>query len=360
MNTVDTRFANLLTDYCLSVQPGQTLWIEGQTAALPLLEALQKACLERGAYPIVQALPPHSSRSFYLHEHGWLEQVPPAMLAMMEKIDATLRIESAANPLELSGIDPARLSQYRKGWKPLTDLRSKKRWALTLYPTPGYAQQAGMSTEDFRAFVERAMYLDRPDPVAAWKELSAFQAILVSRLEKVKEIRLEAAGTDLKLKVEGRTWVNSDGKRNMPSGEVFTGPWETSAEGEISFNLPVVVSGQRVSGAYLRFEQGKVVEAKAEQGQDYLLKMLDTDPGARFLGELGIGTNFGIDRPTGFILYDEKIGGSVHLAVGQGYLETGSSNQSAIHWDLILDLRGGGRILADGEVLQENGKFIGL
>ncbi len=357
---MDIRFATLLTDYCLAVSPGQTLWIEGQTAAMPLLEALQAACLERGAYPIIQALPPQGSRAFYLHEQGWLERIPPAMLALFENIDSTLRIESAANPLELSGIDPARLSQQRKSWKPLADLRAKKRWCITLYPTPGYAQQAGMSTPEFRAFVERAMYLDRPDPVVAWQELSRFQAALINRLANVREIRLEAPGTDLRLKVEGRTWINSDGKRNMPSGEVFTGPWETSAQGEISFNLPVVVSGQRVSGVYLRFEQGKVVEAKAEQGEAYLLKMLETDPGARFLGELGIGTNFGIDRPTGFILYDEKIGGSIHLALGQGYLETGSANQSAIHWDLILDLRGGGRIWADGEVLQENGKFVGM
>lgn len=357
---METAFAGLLSDYCLELKPGQTLWIEGQMAALPLLEALQEACLARGAFPVIHAFSPQYSRSFYLHEHGWLEQAPPAMLALTEKIDASLRIESAANPLELSGVNPARLSQLRKGWKPLADIRGKKRWCLTLYPTPGYAQQAGMSTAEFRAFVERATYLDRPDPVAAWKELSGFQAALIERLSKVKTVRLEAPGTDLSLSVEGRTWINSDGKRNMPSGEVFTGPHETSAQGEISFNLPVVVSGQRVSGVYLRLEQGKVVKATASEGEAYLLQMLETDPGARFLGELGIGTNFGIDRPTGFILYDEKIGGSVHLALGQGYPETGSGNNSAIHWDLILDLRSGGRLWADGEVLQENGRFVGL
>ncbi|MDX2006630.1 MAG: aminopeptidase [Meiothermus sp.] len=355
---METRYATLLADYCLELRPGQTVLIEGESPALPLLEALRQACLERGAFPIIHALPAASHSAFYCGE--WVEKPNPAMLELIRNADAFLRIDSAANPLELAAVEPARLSGYRKGWKPFSEIRMKKRWCITLYPTPGYAQQAGMGTEAFRGFVKQAMYLDRPDPVAAWLELSGFQAALVERLKSVRSIRIEAPGTDLRLNVTGRTWVNSDGRRNMPSGEVFTGPHETSAEGEVRFNLPVVVHGQRVSGAYLRFEAGKVVEARAEQGEEYLLKMLETDPGARLLGELGIGTNFGIDRPTGFILYDEKIGGSIHLAVGSGYPETGSTNQSAIHWDLILDLRKGGRILADGEVLQENGKFIGM
>ena len=355
---METRYATLLADYCLELRSGQTVLIEGQTPALPLLEALQQACLERGAFPIIHALSASNHALFYGSE--WVDKPNPAMLEIIRHSDAFLRIDSAANPLELASVSPERLSQYRKNWKPFTEIRMKKRWCVTLYPTPGYAQQAGMATAEFANFVERAMYLDQPDPVAAWLELSRFQAALIERLKPVRQIRIEAAGTDLTLNVAGRTWVNSDGKRNMPSGEVFTGPLETSAEGEVSFNLPVVVSGQRVSGVYMRFENGKVVEARAEQGQAYLLKMLETDPGAGFLGELGIGTNFGIDRPTGFILYDEKIGGSIHLALGSGYPETGSSNQSAIHWDLILDLRQGGRILADGEVLQENGKFVSL
>jgi aminopeptidase len=355
---MEIRYASLLADYCLQLRPGQTVLIEGQTPALPLLEALQQACLERGAFPIVHALSAANNPIFYGGE--WVEKTNPAMLEIIRNSDAFLRIDSAANPLELASVSPEQLSNYRKSWKPFSEIRMKKRWCITLYPTPGYAQQAGMGTVEFASFVERAMYLDKPDPVAAWLELSRFQAALIERLKPVKQIRIQAPATDLTLNVEGRTWINSDGKRNMPSGEVFTGPLETSAEGEVSFNLPVVVSGQRVGGVYLRFEAGKVVEAKAEQGEAYLLKMLDTDPGARFLGELGIGTNFGIDRPTGFILYDEKIGGSIHLAVGSGYPETGSSNQSAIHWDLILDLRQGGRILADGEVLQENGKFLGI
>lgn len=357
---MEERFAALLTEYCLDLKPGQSVLIEAEPAALPLLEVLQPVVLQRGAYPIVQLFPAAVSRPFFLYGGEWLDRVPPAQLQLLEQVDASLRIESAQNPLELSDVPPAKLAKYRTGWRPYLQKRARKRWCLTLYPTAGYAQQARMSTAGFRAFLERALYLDRPDPTAAWRELSAFQSALIERLQKVKEIRIQGDRTDLRLRVEGRTWINSDGRRNMPSGEVFTGPIESSAEGEVYFNLPAVVSGQRVEGVRLSFREGRVVEASAQTGEEYLLKMLEVDPGARYLGELGIGTNFGIHRPTGLILLDEKVGGTVHLALGQSYAETGGTNSSSIHWDLILDLRGGGRLWADGEVLQEDGQFVGL
>ncbi|RDI95735.1 aminopeptidase [Meiothermus sp. QL-1] len=356
---MEERFATLLADYCLELKPGQTLLVEAEPAALPLLEPLHAVALERGAYPIVQLFPAASSRPFFLYGEAWLD-VPPAQLGLMRAVDASLRIESAQNPLELSDIPPERLSRFRKGWQPYQQERSKRRWCLTLYPTPGYAQQAGMPTAEFRTLVERALYLDHPDPVLAWLELSRFQAALIERLQRAREIRLEAEGTDLRLRVEGRSWVNSDGRRNMPSGEVFTAPIETSVEGEVRFNLPSTALGQRVRGVHLRFQAGRVVEARAEEGEAYLRAMLETDAGARCLGELGIGTNYGLSRPTGLVLYDEKIGGTVHLALGQSYPETGGTNVSAIHWDLVLDLRPGGRIWVDGEVLQEDGRFVGL
>jgi aminopeptidase len=351
---MENSFAQLLADYCLEVTPGQTIWIEAQAPALPLIESLSQVLLQRGAYPIV-TLPTHLNKSFY--ETPWVQGPPETLMAMAKQADATLRVESAADPLELSSVAPEVLARYTQNWKALRALRAHKRWCLTLYPTAGYAKQVGWSLEEFRSFVEKALYLDRPDPVAAWKDLSAFQAELIGRLKTVKQIRIEAPGTQLSLEVGGRTWLNSDGKRNMPSGEIFTGPLETSATGQVYFNLPSVVSGQRVSGVTLRFEAGKVVHAAAEEGEAYLLKMLETDQGARFLGELGIGTNFGIQQATGIILYDEKIGGSVHLALGQSYPETSGTNVSAIHWDLVLDLRKEGRILADGIVVQENGVF---
>ena len=214
-----------------------------------------------------------------------------------------------------------------------------------------------MSNGDFNAFVTRALFLDRDDPVAAWGELRDFQAQLIDRLAPRSEIRIQAEGTDLTLNVEGRTWLNSDGKRNMPSGEVFTGPHEHSAEGHVRFTIPTSPRGVVVEDVTLEFREGRVVSARAERGDGYLQAALATDPGARFLGEIGIGTNFGIDRPIGAILFDEKIGGTVHLALGRSYPESGGTNESALHWDLICDLRQGGTLTADGEVILEGGNF---
>jgi aminopeptidase len=237
-------------------------------------------------------------------------------------------------------------------------MRLAKRWAISIWPTEAQAQEAGMSLDAFAALVERALFLDRPDPAGAWAELSAFQQGLVDRLSQASEVRIEADGTDLTLRVDGRTWVNSDGRRNMPSGEVFTGPLEDSANGHIRFTVPSSPGGVEVTGIKLGFEDGEVVEARAERGQDYLDAALNGDPGARRLGEFGIGTNFGLDRAVGAILLDEKIGGTVHLALGRSYPETGGTNESALHWDLICDLRSGGQLTADGEVVQRDGQFV--
>ena len=202
--------------------------------------------------------------------------------------------------------------------------------------------------------------LDRPSAAGAWAELSALQAALCARLTRATTIRIEGPGTDLALRVDGRTWQNSDGRRNLPSGEVFTGPHEDSAQGVVSFSVPSYRPSGVVRGARLVFEDGRVVEATADEGQDILDAELATDPGARFLGELGIGTSPGIDRPTGSTLLDEKITGTIHLAVGQSYPETGGTNTSAVHWDLITDLRGGGRLTADGDTIVEDGQLVGI
>jgi aminopeptidase len=214
-----------------------------------------------------------------------------------------------------------------------------------------------MELGEFAAFVRRALFLDRDDPVKAWRGLAAFQDELIARLRDVRELRIEADGTDLTLSVAGRTWVNSDGKRNMPSGEVFTGPVEDSAEGRVRFTVRSAPAGIEVEGVELELRGGEVVAARAEKGADYLRRALETDAGARRLGEIGIATNFGIDRPVGVTLFDEKIGGTVHLALGRSYPETGGKNVSALHWDLILDLRFGGALFADGRPLIAGGRF---
>jgi aminopeptidase len=278
-----------------------------------------------------------------------LDNFAPQDLAEMERIDAYLRIDAPENTRALAEIDPATIARAARARAPIQEVRLSKRWCGTLWPTSALAQEAGMSDDDYAAFVERALFLDRPDPVAAWSELSDRQAGLVDRLAPAREIRIEADGTDLRLRVDGRKWINSNGRRNMPSGEVFTGPIEDSANGTIRFSVPSSPRGVLVEGVELTFEDGRVTRATAERGQDYLDAALATDPGARFLGELGIGTNAGIDRATGSILLDEKMAGTVHLALGRSYPETGGRNESALHWDLICDLRNGGRLTADGE-----------
>jgi aminopeptidase len=265
-------------------------------------------------------------------------------------------IRAPANTRALVGVDPVRLARVARAREPLRGPLMAARWCVTIWPTPALAQEAGMDDEAYAAFVERALFLDRDDPVAAWRELSERQARLVDRLSRACEIRIEAEGTDLRLRVDGRTWINSDGRRNMPSGEVFTGPHEDSAQGCIRFSVPTGPAGVEVAGVCLEFAAGRVVSATARRGQDYLEAALATDPGARVLGELGIGTNPGIDRATGSILLDEKIAGTVHLALGRSYPETGGTNASALHWDLICDLRPGGRLSADGETIVESGE----
>jgi aminopeptidase len=351
-------FAKLLAGYCLEVQEGQQVQVSSSTLAAPLLLALQREILERGAWPLLDITLPGQAEAFWtaardLHLDGFAS----ADLALAEHADASLRIDAQANANELAAVDPARLARAQRAREPLRAARLARRWAITLWPTPASAQLAGMGTRQFEDFVTHALFLDRDDPVAAWGELRGFQTGLIERLAPAREIRIEAEGTDLRLDVSGRTWINSDGKRNMPSGEVFTGPHETSAEGVVRFTIPTSPRGVVVEDVTLRFERGKVVEARAERGDAYLQATLATDPGARLLGELGIGTNFGIDRPIGSILFDEKIGGTVHLALGRSYPETGGINESAVHWDLICDLRQGGRLSADGETILADGAF---
>ena len=352
MSTLPDAFARLLCGYCLDVQPGQQVLVRSTTLAAPLLLALQRELLEREAWPLLRtALPGQDEGWWAAARDAHLDAFAPAELAEAEAIDALLAIQAPEVTTALAGVDPARMARAARARAPVREASLRRRWCGTLWPTAAGAQQAGMGVAAFTDFVRRATFLDREDPAAAWGELRAVQARLIERLSAARELRIEAEGTDLTLRVEGRTWVNSDGRRNMPSGEVFTGPHEDSAEGRIRFGIPSSPRGVEVAGIELEFRAGRVVAARADRGEDYLLATLDTDPGARILGELGIGTNVGIDRPIGAILFDEKIGGTVHLAVGRSYPETGGTNDSAVHWDMICDLRDGGRLTADGEVV---------
>ncbi len=349
-------FAELLCEWCLQVDAGDQVLIAATTLAEPLVRSLHRALLAREAWPLVRIAPPSLAGDFYrFARERHLDSFAPVELAEVQAADAILRIDAPANTRALAGVDPALIARAARGRAPVQRARLARRWCGTVWPTPALAQQAGMSEDGYAAFLRSAMFLDRPDPMGAWNELSSTQARLVDRLAAAREVRIEAEGTDLRLRVDGRTWINSDGRRNMPSGEVFTGPLEDSASGTIRFTVPSSPSGVQVSGVKLTFRAGEVVECEAEQGADYLQAALATDPGARFLGELGIGTNAGIDRATGHILLDEKIAGTVHLALGRSYPETGGRNTSALHWDLVCDLRDGGRLSADGEAIVQGG-----
>ena len=353
------RWARLLVDYCLRVEAGETILIASELEARPLVEACFREVVLRGAHPITRVELPGLAEFFVANANDdQLGHLSPVSIREAEVADGRIRISAETDTRSMRGVDPARQALVDRARAPLRELASKKRWVLTQYPTAAYAADAGMAMADYEAYVASAMFLDRADPVRAWEDLGRRQAGLAEFLAGVSEIRIEGDGTDLTLSVAGRKWINSDGRRNMPSGEVFTGPVETSANGRLRCSFPVCRGGRELVGIALEFAAGKVVSARAEEGEDYLVSMLDLDPGARYLGELGIGLNAGIDRFTGSILYDEKIGGTVHLALGNSYPETGGINKSALHWDLIVDLRRGGRVHADGRLVMEDGRWL--
>ncbi len=349
------RFAGLVCDWCIEPCEGDQVLIAAPLLAMPLASALHRALLDRDAWPLVRLAPGDLAEDFYRHASELhLDSFAPLELAEAQAADALIGVSAPANTRALAGIDPALITRAARARQPVQEARLASRWCGTQWPTAALAQQAGMSEHDYEAFLERALHLDRRDPVAAWREVSTRQQRVVEQLAEAREIRIEAEGTDLRLRVDGRTWINSDGKHNMPSGEVFTGPLENSASGTILFTVPSNPrGGGNVEGITLTFADGEVVTAGAERGDDYLQAALATDSGARFLGELGIGTNAGIDRPTGSTLLDEKIAGTVHLALGRSYPETGGTNSSALHWDMICDLREGGRLTADGQVIND-------
>ncbi len=355
------RLARVLVDYSVGAGEGEQVVVSGGVAAEALIKEVYARLLDVGAIPIPQvSLPGIQELFFGRAKEIHYEKTPPVIRSLYEGADAFISIMAPQNTRALAAVDPQKQQALSKRDKPLQEMvLSKDRWALTLFPTEALAQESDMSLHDYEEFVFRAMALNGDDPVRYWREKAKEQGRLIEQLEEADEVRIIGPGTDLTLSVKGRTFLNGDGTHNMPCGEIFTGPVEDSANGEVFFGIPVAVAGREVLDVKLRFERGKVVEASAEKGQEYLNAMLDADEGARYLGELGIGTNYGIPRATKNILFDEKLGGTVHLAVGRSYEKTGGKNESSVHWDLICDLREGGELYADGQLVQKDGKFSG-
>jgi aminopeptidase len=354
------KLARLLVDYSIKAGEGDQVLVFGEVGGGPLVRALYARLLQVGASPVAQVGLPGMQEIFFEHaQELHYQEIPKVTRAIYESVDAQIGILSPSNTRALGNVDPEKQQALHKRNKPLSEMMlEKNRWVLTLYPTEALAQESHMGLSEYEEFVFEAMGLNEEDPVRFWSEKSAEQERLKDRLEQASEICIVGPETDLTLSVDGRTFVNSAGIRNMPCGEVFTGPIEDSANGTVYFGIPAAIAGREISGVRFRFEEGKVVEASAEKGEEYLMSLLDADAGARYLGEIGIGTNYGIRRASANVLFDEKLGGTVHLAIGRSYAETGGQNDSSVHTDLVCDLREGGEIYADGELIQENGRFL--
>jgi len=359
------KLSQVLVNYSVALKKGDIVTIRSDPIATPLVVEIYRAALEAGAYPHVRLKPDALAEILYkCGQDHQLEFVSPLAMYEIEKMDATIGIWAEVNTKALSNVDASRQAKASAAQKPISARFMERaaakelRWTGTLFPTNSSAQDAGMSLAEYEDFVFGAGHLEAADPVAVWRGIEARQEKAVELLNGRKTLHLQAAnGTDLTMSLEGRRWINCCGKENFPDGEVFTTPVEDSVEGTIVFSFPAVHMGHECDGVKLRFEKGLCVEATAEKGEDFLLKMIDQDAGARRVGEFAIGTNYNIKDFTKNTLFDEKIGGTVHLAVGMAYGETGGVNQSGLHWDMVCDLRKGGTITVDGKRVYEDGKF---
>ncbi|HAR62535.1 MAG: aminopeptidase [Candidatus Margulisiibacteriota bacterium] len=360
---VDSRikkFAKILVHYSIGAKEKEEVLVSGSYEASSLVRLVYEELITVGAYPRVKVSIPGIDYAYYAkaQEHQ-LDFVSDMDYLEANKMAAMISIESDYNTKELTSIDSSRITRRVKARQNLKEIILKRvRWNVTLFPTQALAQDAEMSLQEYEDFVFGAVFADREDPVRCWDELSANQERLCQIFSTAEELRILGKDTDLTMKVSGRKFINSNGHYNMPSGEIFSAPIEDSVQGHIRFEYPVCLYGKEVEGVQLTFENGKVTKLSASKNQDFLESMLTTDAGAKYLGEIGIGNNFGITKFTKNILFDEKIGGSVHIALGQSYEECGGKNESAIHWDMIKDLRTGGEMYLDGVLVQKDGKFL--
>ena len=360
------RLADLLINYSLELQPGQLVRIDGGTVAAPLMTELYRAALRVGANAHTRVVIEETD-VIDVHEatDEQLTFVSEIERFEIEHVDAVITIWADRNTRAFSKADPERVSKRIASRRALTNRYWERidagtaRWVGTRFPTDAHAQDADMSLSEYEDFVYGACHV-RPgeDPVAHWESVSVELNARARELETFRELRIVGPDTDLRVNVEGRSWVAADGKLNMPDGEIFTSPLETETSGDIRFSFPAIFRGRGVEDVRLRFEGGEVVRAEAAEGEDYLRSLLAMDDGARRLGELAFGLNYEIDRFTRDILFDEKIGGTMHLALGSGFKKLGSKNDSGLHWDMICDLRDGGEVYADGELVWKAGYFL--
>lgn len=356
--------AKILVDYSTKVKEGEKVFITAEAAAIPFIETVARLCLERGAKvetvvnlaSIERAIMSLGSDAAIAHADG-------AMLRCVQEADVWISAWGSDNLKANSQIHVEKLMLRQRSKKEFYRVYRERmasgelRWCGTMFPTNANAQEASMSLEDYEDFVYTAGLVGEEDPIKCWEEVSARQEKFAELLNGKKELHIKADGTDIKIGVAGRKWINCDGKVNFPDGEVFTSPIETAAHGYITFTYPAIYRGREVENVRLTVENGKITSAVAARGEDFLNAILDSDEGSRFFGEIAIGTNYGIKNFTKDILFDEKIGGTIHMAAGDGFPECGGTNKSCVHWDMICDMRNGGEIYADGELIYKDGYF---
>ena len=363
---VDPRIENLAklcVHYSVAVKPKENVLIQGSEQAFPLIHEIYKECLLCDAYPTIHA---HLDVDYTFYKYAKDHQltfVSPFQRFVVENVDVSIEMFCEPNPKRLSDIDPARIRKNRASRSELMQIFFKRiemgklRWTGLPYPISSQAQEAAMSLPEYEDFVYSSCMVDKENPFAEWKKVHEQQQKICKYLDKASEIHVVGEDTDLTFSAEDRKWINCSGKENMPDGEVFTGPVETSANGTIRFTYPGIVSGREVEDIKLTFKDGKIVRASASKGNDFLQQTLKIE-GADRIGETAIGTNYGITRFTKNMLFDEKMGGTIHMALGNAYPESGGKNKSAIHWDILKDMKKDGEIYADGKIFYKNGKFL--
>ena len=360
------RLAELVLDHSLALKAGEVLRIEAEAVAAPLILPLHREAIKRGAH--AYAALDLAGLNELLVAHGsdeQLEFVSPIELREVDTIDAAISIWSETNTRSFSRADPDRRQRQLAAQRQVAIRRRDRvtrgelRWCGTLCPTNAHAQDAEMSLDEYEDFVFRACHVLDDDPVGHWRRIGEQLQARAGELGSVRELKITGDGTDLTVLVEGRTWRAAHGRQNVPDGEIYTSPVESGINGTIRFAFPAVFSGREMDDVRLRFEQGRVVQAEAAGGGAYLKSLLEMDEGASGVGEIAFGLNYEIDRFTRNILFDEKIGGTMHLALGMGFEDLGGLNRSALHLDLICDLREEGEVRADGELVWHAGRFLG-
>lgn len=360
------NLAKLLVRYSTSVKKGDEILIYGSTQAEPLILECYREVLKAGGHPLVMPILEETEEIFFKEaQNHHLDYASPYKRQWYEKMNGLIGISADSNTRMLSNVSPEKMARSAAAKTEVRKIfmergaKKELKWVGLVYPTNALAQEASMSLSEYQDFVYGACMADKRDPIAAWKKVKKNQEKMVNRLNKASKLEFYGEDTEISMSVKGRKWVNCCGENNMPDGEVFSAPVENSVNGKIRFTFPGVYMGKEVEDISLEFKKGKIVKASAAKGEELLKSLIAIDDGSKRLGEVAIGTNHNIKKFTKHILFDEKLGGTIHMAIGSGYPETNAKNVSAIHWDMIKDMKKNAEVIADGETVYKNGKWVG-